>query len=191
MNNHNENLIKWACEEVDKQGESALSVPDFLKGWDFIHNTPYPLQQTISVLNGIVRGWPTNQAQAARFGAIDAYRKTPVTFVNGNTGAKADQIPRLMDQLCDSDLWNTDRQAFVLEFLKIHPFEDGNGRMAAILMNMKRAGVRGGWFNPSFTFLPVPSEDGWDEGYGSQVELVDFEDDEHGCGRPVITMKNV
>ena len=182
MNNHNENLIKWACEEVDKQGESALSVPAFLHAWDFAHATPYPLQQTISVLNGIVRGWPTNQAQAARFGAIDAYRKTPVTFLNGNTGAKADQIPRLMDQLCDSDLWDTDRQAFVLEFLKIHPFEDGNGRVAAILMNMERS---------SFTFLSVPSEDGWDGGYGSQVELIDFEDDEHGCGRPVITMKNV
>jgi len=172
MNNYNTNLIKWACEEVDKQGDSALSVPGFLTAWDFAHATPYPLQKTIKCLNARVR-------DSVR---IATYRTTPVTFLNGNTGAKADQIPRLMDQLCDSDLWDTDRQAFVLEFLKIHPFEDGNGRVAAILMNMERS---------SFTFLPVPTEDGWDEGYGSQVELIDFEDDEHGCGRPVITMKNV
>ena len=113
---------------------------------------------------------------------MEAYRKTPVTFRNGNTGAKADQIPRLMNQLCDSNLWDTDREAFVLEFLKIHPFEDGNGRVAAILMNTPD-------HRPSRReFIPVPSMDGWDGGYGSQVELVDFEDDEHGCGRPVIQM---
>ena len=174
MNNYNANLIKWACEEVDKQGDGALSVPDFLKGWDFIHTTPHSVQQSISILNGIVRGgW--------RHDPERNYRTTPVTFLNGNTGAKADQIPRLMDQLCDSDLWDTDREAFVLEFLKIHPFEDGNGRVAAILINTPSDPHRR-------EFIPVPSEDGWDEGYGSQVEVIDWEDDEHGCGRPVIQM---
>jgi hypothetical protein len=188
MRDYNENLIKWACEEVDKQGESALAVVDFLTGWWFIHDTPYPLEQTISVLNGIVRGWPTDQAQAARFGAVDAYRTTPVTFINGNTGAKADQIPRLMNQLCDSDLWEEDRTAFVLEFLKIHPFEDGNGRMAAMMVNKDRR------FGPSYwprEFNEVPSMDGWDEGYGSAVEVVDFEDDKPSRERPVLKMRDV
>ena len=186
MNNYNANLIKWACEEVDKQGESALSVPGFLNAWDFAHTTPYPIQKTIKCLNARV-------CDSVR---IATYRTTPVTFLNGNTGAKADQIHRLMDQLCDSDLWDMDRQAFVLEFLKIHPFEDGNGRVAAILMNTNVAWdpnsqafrTLSGSERDSGPFIPVPSEDGWDEGYGSQVELVDFEDDEHGCGRPVIQM---
>ena len=184
MNNYNANLIKWACEEVDKQGDGALSVPGFLTAWDFAHATPYPLQKTIKCLNARVRR-DSSRTPTVR---IATYRTTPVTFLNGNTGAKADQIPRLMDQLCDSDLWDDDREAFVLEFLKIHPFEDGNGRVAAILMNMERSSY---WANQIDTFLPVPTEDGWDEGYGSQVELIDFEDDEHGCGRPVITMENV
>ena len=190
MYNYNANLIKWACEEVDKQGESAVSVPGFLRGWNYIHTAPHPVEQAISILNGIVRGWPDSHesqqyaAVEAYRKTVEAYRKTPVTFVNGNTGAKADQIPRLMNQLCDSDLWDTDREAFVLEFLKIHPFEDGNGRVAAILINTPSDPHRR-------KFVPVPSMDGWDEGYGSQVELIDFEDDEHGCGRPVITMENV
>ncbi len=178
MNNYNANLIKWACEEVDRQGESALSVPAFLQGWDFAHNTRYPMQQTISILNGIVNGWPASRSHAARLGAIEGYRTTPVTFVNGNTGAKADHIPRLMDQLCDSDLWDDDREAFVLEFLKIHPFEDGNGRVAAILMNLApRLHDFPQDPNKQTEFVPVPSMDGWDGGYGSAVEVVDFEDD--------------
>jgi len=178
MNNYSANLIKWACEEVDKQGESALSVPGFLDAWDFAHTTPYPIQKTIKCLNARVR-------DSVR---IATYRTTPVTFLNGNTGAKADQIPRLMDQLCDSDLWDTDREAFVLEFLKIHPFEDGNGRVAAILMNCTPPWdtFHGGRseYNGRCYFVPVPSEDGWDEGYGSQVEVIDYEDDE----RPIIQM---
>ena len=177
MNNYNANLIKWACEEVDKQGDGALSVPGFLNAWDFAHTTPYPIQKTIKCLNARVR-------DAVR---IATYRTTPVTFLNGNTGAKADQIPRLMDQLCDSDLWDDDREAFVLEFLKIHQFEDGNGRVAAILMNCAfhggpspRTGLNG--------FIPVPSEYGWRGDYGSQVEVVDFEDEFTITGRPVIQM---
>jgi hypothetical protein len=184
MNNYDASLIKWACEEVDRQGESALSVPAFLQGWNFAHATPYPMQQTISILNGIVNGWPASRSHAARLGAIEGYRTTPVTFVNGNTGAKADQIPRLMDQLCDSDLWNDDREAFVLEFLKIHPFEDGNGRVAAILMNL-------GLFWVDTEFVPVPSMDGWDEGYGSAVEVRRLEPHRSSRERPVLKMRDV
>jgi|TARA_Y100000296_G_scaffold48509_1_gene55579 hypothetical protein len=188
MNNYNDNLIKWACEEVDRQGESALSVPAFLQGWDFAHTTPYPMQQTISILNEIVNGWPDGEGDLVkRFGRL--YRATPVTFVNGNTGAKADQIPRLMDQLCDSDLWDDDREAFVLEFLKIHPFEDGNGRVAAILMNLAPR-LRDFPQDPNkqTEFVPVPSMDGW--GYGSAVEVVDFEDDKPSRERPVLKMRD-
>lgn len=47
----------------------------------------------------------------------------------------AAEVPRLMEGLMASGLHTDDPVAFVHEFLKIHPFADGNGRTAAILLN--------------------------------------------------------
>ena len=189
MTDYRESQIIWASKEVDKQGESALAVPDFLNAWFIIHHTSRPLEEAIRLTNKIVRGeYPKEQEfQRTNHGGPGNYRDTPVTFINGNTAPKAMHVPRLMSSLCDSGLWDEDRKEFVLEFLKIHPFEDGNGRTAAILMNVRLLGYGpyGSWQDE---FVAVPTEDGWDEGYGSQIELVDWEDDEHGCGRPVIQM---
>jgi len=47
----------------------------------------------------------------------------------------AAEVPRLMEGLMASGLHADDPQVFIREFLKIHPFADGNGRTAAILLN--------------------------------------------------------
>jgi hypothetical protein len=78
------------------------------------------------------------------------YRETPVIFANGNEGADWRFIPRLMTQLCESDLLWTDPEAFVIELLSIHPFEDGNGRTAAIILNRRSPGYR-----------ELPEVEGW------------------------------
>jgi fido (protein-threonine AMPylation protein) len=57
-----------------------------------------------------------------------------------------------MEQLADSDLFWTDTEAFVIEFLRIHPFEDGNGRTASILLNRRTA---------KDLFVDLPQIEGW------------------------------
>jgi len=63
------------------------------------------------------------------------YRRTPITFASGGSASKAEDIPRQMQLLMASDLQETDPLEFVRQFVRIHPFEDGNGRTASILYN--------------------------------------------------------
>lgn len=71
------------------------------------------------------------------------YRRTPVTFASGGVSVDWDLIPTAMAQWFDmvndpADSWlrkNTEVMGdwLVKEFLRIHPFKDGNGRVAWIL----------------------------------------------------------
>ncbi len=66
------------------------------------------------------------------------YRTVPVTFASGGHAANAQTIPGAMFRLginvppkFDFIGW----YAWVKAFLQIHPFQDGNGRVASLLFN--------------------------------------------------------
>lgn len=69
------------------------------------------------------------------------FRITPVTFENGGGAANSHEIPRLMENFANViNLWargveDIDVNAAVRDFLWIHPFRDGNGRVAFLLQN--------------------------------------------------------
>lgn len=81
------------------------------------------------------------------------FRNTPVTFGNGGSSAPASEIPRLMEQLVEnihafvadppakvaphsSAVSHEDlARALTKEFLWVHPFVDGNGRLGFLLYN--------------------------------------------------------
>lgn len=63
-------------------------------------------------------------------------RTTPVTFRNGGTSAPADLVYDLLrDRINNLNHGDCTVEEFIREFLWIHPFEDGNGRVAWILQN--------------------------------------------------------
>jgi len=65
------------------------------------------------------------------------FRVTPVVFRNGDQGAPYTEIFRLLTNLCDAyALGQVNPDEFYFEFEKIHPFEDGNGRVGTILWNL-------------------------------------------------------
>lgn len=64
-----------------------------------------------------------------------SYRTTPVVFASGGTAANAQAVPAAIGrgfELLDVD---TDPAEFVRSFLSVHPFVDGNGRLAFVLLN--------------------------------------------------------
>lgn len=63
------------------------------------------------------------------------FRNTPVVFQNGNSGVDYREIDRLLNNLFENR-YDITYDEFYIEFEKIHPFEDGNGRLGAILWNL-------------------------------------------------------
>ena len=66
------------------------------------------------------------------------YRRQPVVFAHGGSAAAQDEVPGAvawMFALLDRD---TDPTDFVRALLAVHPFVDGNGRVAFVLHNWLR-----------------------------------------------------
>jgi|APSaa5957512535_1039671.scaffolds.fasta_scaffold02580_25 hypothetical protein len=146
----------WAEREVTRQGAPGLA-PQFIQAWDYSRNNFFmsdhmDLERQIVYVNMMVTDEWDNSKRDLRH---QGYRTTPVVFSNGNDGADWREIPRLVNQLCKSHLfWDGRIEEFCIEFLRIHPFADGNGRTAAILLN-RRTHHR--------DFICVPTVDGWIE----------------------------
>lgn len=98
-----------------------------------------PMIRAYSV--AIVYDWPLSEGFILDLGACFGftwYRTTPVTFDSGGHSLNASVIPTAMPRLienaperCEFFAWF----AWVKAFLDIHPFPDGNGRIASLLFN--------------------------------------------------------
>ncbi len=82
------------------------------------------------------------------------YRKVPVTFQNGSKALDAEKIPQAIKGFCQGfesflkDPTEDERLNTALlytEFEKIHPLEDGNGRLGDILWKILETKKNGNW----------------------------------------------
>lgn len=71
-------------------------------------------------------------------------RTTEVTFKDGSMALKAENVPRAMINFSKSYL-NMKPTEVYKEFQRIHPLEDGNGRLGDLLWKISKAKVTGNW----------------------------------------------
>lgn len=129
-------VLQFAIDECTRQNDLTYeSVGNMVLAYDYAWNSyvqgqnehlPYTItEKFILALGRIVKPEYNHKG----------YRQTPVVFANGKSGAPYQFIERLINQLLDN-MHDLSPNEFYVEFEKIHPFEDGNGRVGAILWNL-------------------------------------------------------
>lgn len=74
------------------------------------------------------------------------YRRVPVTFASGGSALNPDVIPRAIESFCAAYAEKLmDPVKAYTEFERIHPFEDGNGRVGDLLWKLAIARETGTW----------------------------------------------
>lgn len=132
VKNNYSNVISWCAEEVDRQTAGPRYVAYMFDAWERASNespndvlSPNRLEVFIRMLNAKVLGGS----------GLANYRTTEVYFADLSLALPPRQVPMVMNNLCSIGVQNLEPGDFVFEFLKIHPFPDGNGRTAALLLN--------------------------------------------------------
>lgn len=132
----NNAVVQFCIDECKRQNDYTLeSVGAMVEAWYYtLENYSLTGLTNILTINDIEYLGKIIKPQNIGF------RYTPVTFSNGTFGAPHHAIPRLISNLCDAR-FNLTPDEFYYEFEKIHPFEDGNGRVGAIVWNFMNGNI--------------------------------------------------
>ena len=139
-------IIKTAIGECRRQKVDFRSLIDLLSAYEVADTVldpdrkfvdPVVIFRLASLIEPVQNEW--------------GYRNVAVTFKNGGTTTEWSNVPRAMERLTslvqnvDGD---DDINVWIKSFLFIHPFIDGNGRVAWILYN---------WLKGTLEYpLPLP-----------------------------------
>jgi len=124
-----------ACAvECIRQQVGADEFSNLFAAYQNVHANPFYFIETVGDIKRVA-------ARVDPMANWDGFRNTPVTFADGGSSADWANIPRLMDNLIVEfvdymrGVSHVSVDFLVKEFLWIHPFRDGNGRVAFLLQN--------------------------------------------------------
>lgn len=137
------NILAYCAEEVRRQQDTPVHVAYMVNAWDH------------AWVQSVGRGRPLSPGLIQEIGALvapqanlDGFRRVGVR-VGGDVKMDWQTVPRAIETLCEA--WNEGRidgfthsiagevgpaERFYFEFLQIHPFKDGNGRSAKVILAM-------------------------------------------------------
>jgi hypothetical protein len=124
--------IKWAAEECVRQHSGEMSVYWLCEGLDFVRDPMW--RGTINDIQTLGRLIEPEKNK-------NGFRKVPVQFKDLNFAIRAENIDIALSNLIQygTDLSPTE---WYKMFQKVHPFVDGNGRVGAILFNVKNGTLK-------------------------------------------------
>lgn len=135
-----EDIASRCVAECVRQGVGVDAVGRLLVAYDYAldRESMLPTERDVLELAQIVE--PQTHGN---------YRSTPVTFDDGGSGTDWREVPDAMRRLFGALEIPADANGVVRSILRIHPFTDGNGRVAFVLYN---------WLNGTL-LAPAPLPD--------------------------------
>ena len=128
--------IEFCAKECQRQRSGELSVFNMARALHYVEDYPSVTRFVDLSVSGkieIVRSLAyIVEPEKNQFG----YRTVAVHFANFSFAIPAENIPRAMETLFEASN-ELDATEIYREFQKIHPFLDGNGRVASLLYNLK------------------------------------------------------
>jgi hypothetical protein len=126
-------VLEYIQSESDRQSATLQETVGMLHAWEYVrHFQGPPNLDTIKHISHLITG-------------NSEFRKVPAVFNQGRPAINAQLIPRAMMHWNDWSAANPfseqELDGIMQEFLEIHPFADGNGRVASLLYNFYRGSI--------------------------------------------------
>ena len=122
-------IITFCAEECARQKSGEASVAWMVNAYQYAVER-YAVQNTITEEDVLAMAAMIEPEQNA-----NDYRKVPVSFASGEVIGWENIERQIGNVLGAQDVLNPTE--FYTEFEKVHPHKDGNGRLGAILFNVK------------------------------------------------------